>query len=159
MFSVLCVCLFTGGSHVTITYDALDMSIKSGAPPPSQLTALQTRMHSSRMRTASNSGRRSGGLHQAPTSPRSRHPPGSRHPPPRGQNSWHTLLKILPCPKLRLRAVNIDALRDNIGISPVHGHPLPRSHRLDMFKLVHYEACTVGKWAVGILLEWFLVFS
>ena len=24
-----------------------------------------------------------------------------------GQNSWHTLLKILPCPKLRLRAVNI----------------------------------------------------
>ena len=26
---------------------------------------------------------------------------------PCGQNSWHTLLKILPCPKLRLRAVNI----------------------------------------------------
>ena len=25
--------------------------------------------------------------------------------PPCGQNSWHTLLKILPCPKLRLRAV------------------------------------------------------
>ena len=24
---------------------------------------------------------------------------------PCGQNSWHTLLKILPCPKLRLRAV------------------------------------------------------
>ena len=24
-----------------------------------------------------------------------------------GHNSWHTLLKILPCPKLRLRAVNI----------------------------------------------------
>ena len=24
---------------------------------------------------------------------------------PHGQNSWHTLLKILPCPKLRLRAV------------------------------------------------------
>ena len=30
--------------------------------------------------------------------------------PPRGQNSWHTLLKILPCPKLRLRAVNITGL-------------------------------------------------
>ena len=30
-------------------------------------------------------------------------PPGTRHP--RGQNSWHTLLKILTCPKLRLRAV------------------------------------------------------
>ena len=26
-------------------------------------------------------------------------------PPPCGQNDWHTLLKILPCPKLRLRAV------------------------------------------------------
>ena len=26
---------------------------------------------------------------------------------PRGQSSWHTLLKILPCPKLRLRAVII----------------------------------------------------
>ena len=25
--------------------------------------------------------------------------------PPCGQNSWHTLLKILPCPKLRLRAI------------------------------------------------------
>ena len=25
--------------------------------------------------------------------------------PPCEQNSWHTLLKILPCPKLRLRAV------------------------------------------------------
>ena len=38
--------------------------------------------------------------------PRSRHPPGP-DPPTCGQNSWHTLLKILPCPKLRLRAVNI----------------------------------------------------
>ena len=27
--------------------------------------------------------------------------------PPLEQNSWHTLLKILPCPKLRLWAVNI----------------------------------------------------
>ena len=25
-------------------------------------------------------------------------------PPPREQNSWHTLMKILPCPKLHLRA-------------------------------------------------------
>ena len=33
-------------------------------------------------------------------------PPATMHTP-RGQNSWHTLLKILPCPKLRLRAVNI----------------------------------------------------
>ena len=42
--------------------------------------------------------------------------PWSRHPPeqtpqeqasPCGPNSWHTLLKILPCRKLGLRAVNI----------------------------------------------------
>ena len=37
--------------------------------------------------------------------PPSRHtPPWSRHPPCE-QNSWHTPMKILPCPKLRLRAV------------------------------------------------------
>ena len=30
--------------------------------------------------------------------------------PPCGQNSWHTLLKILPCPKLHLRAVKIYSL-------------------------------------------------
>ena len=35
-------------------------------------------------------------------------------------------------------------------------HPLgPAS--LDMFKPVHFEARTVGKWAVGIRLECFLV--
>ena len=28
---------------------------------------------------------------------------------PHGQNSWHRLLKILPCPKLRLRAVITDS--------------------------------------------------
>ena len=32
-------------------------------------------------------------------------PPGNHACPPCGQNSWHTLLKILPCPKLLLRAV------------------------------------------------------
>ena len=52
-----------------------------------------TRMYSSRMRTARSSSRPSGGGFS------------TRRPPPRGQNSWHTLLKILPCPKLRLRAV------------------------------------------------------
>ena len=31
-----------------------------------------------------------------------------------GQNSWHTLLKILPCPKLRLRAVKIRFLQEAI---------------------------------------------
>ena len=90
---------------------------------------LQTRMHSSRMRTARSSSRQGGGSppgtppEQAPGTrhppgagtplepgtPRTRHPPGPGTPPdqapPRGQNSWHTLLKIWPCPKLRLRAV------------------------------------------------------
>ena len=33
-------------------------------------------------------------------------PPAHTHPsPPCGQNSWHTLLKIFPCPNPRLRAV------------------------------------------------------
>ena len=64
-------------------------------------------------------------LEQNPWSrhPRNQTPPGNRHPlgtgtrvgtpqagtpphwdqtPPCGQNSWHTLLKILPCPKLRV---------------------------------------------------------
>ena len=31
-----------------------------------------------------------------------------------GQNSWHTLLKILPCPKLRLRAVTKHPVYGNI---------------------------------------------
>ena len=52
------------------------------------------------------------------------HPPAARHagippamhagippPIPCGQNSWHMLLKILPCPKLRLRAVKYVALQ------------------------------------------------
>ena len=33
-----------------------------------------------------------------------------RHPR-REQNSWHTLLKILPCPKLRLRAVTTSNIK------------------------------------------------
>ena len=77
------------------------------------------------MRTARSSSRR-GGLHQAPppgpdppgagtppgtkhppdqAPPRMRHPPGSRPPPV----DRHTPVNILPCPKLRLRAVKINA--------------------------------------------------
>ena len=37
----------------------------------------------------------------------------------------------------------------------VHGPPA-LAPPLDMFKLVHYEAGMIGKWAVGILLECFL---
>ena len=37
-------------------------------------------------------------------------PPHHARPNPFGQNSWHTLLKILPCPKLRLRAVKMVAV-------------------------------------------------
>ena len=57
------------------------------APPPDQDPLPGTRYHPLRDQT-----------------PQEQAPPGTRHPP-RGQNSWHTLLKILPCPKLRLRTV------------------------------------------------------
>ena len=88
-----------------------------------------TRMHSSRMRTARSSSRRGGDLVLIPLNFPLGCGPGSdppQFPPwvwawrgvslrggasfwetPRGQNSWQTLQKILPCPKLRLRAVII----------------------------------------------------
>ena len=92
----------------------------------------QTRMHSSRIRTARSSSRLGGsppgtppeqpppgpGNPPGPGTPPDQAPPRTRHPPdqapprtrpPCEQNSWHTLVKILPCPKLRLRAVNIPA--------------------------------------------------
>ena len=37
------------------------------------------------------------------------------------------------------------------------GTPPPHTHT-HMFRLVHYEACMVGKWSIGILLECFSVF-
>ena len=43
--------------------------------------------------------------------------------PPRGQNSWHTLVKILPCPKLRLRVVNIKQKSILVGCIPL-AHPV-----------------------------------
>ena len=86
------------------------------------MTWQLTRMHSSRMHTARSSSRPRGvstrhppeqvspwpGTPRAGT-PQTRHPPRA-DPPACGQNSWHTLLKILPCPKLRLRAVKIPRL-------------------------------------------------
>ena len=42
-----------------------------------------------------------------PGTSQTRPPPGPGTPPC-GQISWHTLVKILPCPKLRLRAVKIE---------------------------------------------------
>ena len=64
------------------------------------MTTLLTRMHSSRMHiarslTVSPSMHCAGGCLV----------PGGGVYPPCEQNSWQTLLKILPCPKLRLRAV------------------------------------------------------
>ena len=71
-----------------------------------------TRMHSSRMRTARSSSR-PGGLHQPPprdlgTPPgpgtaQDQAPPWDQAPPV----DRHTPVNILPCPKLRLRAVTI----------------------------------------------------
>ena len=87
---------------------------------------MKTRMHSSRMRAARSSSRWRG-LYQSPPGP---DPPGTRHPPgpgtpqtrppgtrycPRTKHSppgsgipavdRHTPVNILPCPRLRLRAV------------------------------------------------------
>ena len=97
------------------------------------MNLFTTRMHSSRMRTARSLTVSHGICHAclpprmlpchtsphhtcprhacSPTMHAPRHmcplphtPPYHARPPVE-QNSWHTLLKILPCPKLRLRAV------------------------------------------------------
>ena len=64
------------------------------------------------MRTVHSSSRPGGGLHQAPPweqTPREQAPPESNPPPDQAPPSlwteWQTGVKILPCPKLRLRAV------------------------------------------------------
>ena len=46
-----------------------------------------------------------------------------RQAPPCEQNSWHTLMKILPCPKLRLRAVMM-------ALQKLHKFTLSESTRL-----------------------------
>ena len=53
---------------------------------------------------------------------------GKSPPPPCGQKEWHALVKIIPCPKLRLRAVtnlnssaiiSIEFIRDSIAVLSV----------------------------------------
>ena len=56
-----------------------------------------------------------------------------RHPP-RGQNSWHTLLKILPCPKLRLRAI-IKSLIKSLLKNRKRRSPLETKKLFVLFKL------------------------
>ena len=68
-------------------------------------------MHSSRMRTArsftvSNRIRWRGAL-PLDADPLLDADPSPPDADPRGQKEWHALVKILPCPKLRLRAVKI----------------------------------------------------
>ena len=58
---------------------------------------LNTRMHTTRMRTTRSLPYR-GVCVQGD-------PPRQRPPPPCEQDDWHTPVKTLPCPKLRLRAV------------------------------------------------------
>ena len=80
----------------------------------------QTRMHSSRMHTARGVGCvctwsrgvctwSLGGVYLVPGGWTWSWTGGGICPgtPPCEQNSWHTLLKILPCPKLRLRVVKM----------------------------------------------------
>ena len=91
------------------------------------LDLMITRMHSSRMSTVRSSSRSGAGStrhppDQAPprdqTPPRTRHPP-TRHPP--GSDTTtpavdrQTPVNILPCPKLRLRAViNVNSKEINL---------------------------------------------
>ena len=42
--------------------------------------------------------------------------PFAMHAPTPGKNDWHTLLKILPCPKLRLQAVITDCTQQKIDV-------------------------------------------
>ena len=96
---------------------------------------LQTRMHSSRMRTARSSSR-PGGLHQAPpgpdppgpgTPPGTRHPPGSGPPPPPVNRITDTC-KNITFPQLRLWAViksesKADHVGKNAELPHRAGHP------------------------------------
>ena len=70
------------------------------------LTTFLTKMHSSGMRTARSSSRPGGfpsGTPPRPCTPPGAGTPRTRHPPV----DRHTPVNILPCPKLRLRAVMI----------------------------------------------------
>ena len=66
-------------------------------------------MHSSRMRTTRSSSRAGGappGTPRGPGTPRTQTPPGPGTPTgPDPPVDRHTPVNILPCPKLRLRAV------------------------------------------------------
>ena len=99
-------------------------------------THVQTRMHSSRMRTARSSGRLGGACFggSPPGTPQARPPPGTGTPPP---HNWeqaplrdqappgtrhppvdrHTPVNILPCPKLRLRAAITSFLYQFLRVS------------------------------------------
>ena len=75
--------------------------------------------------------------------------------PPCGQNSWHTLLKILSCPKLRLRAVKrtMDKLFSPWGDPGfLLGSPLPRTLVWGVTLLLFFFAnCFLGITRVSFL--------
>ena len=81
--------------------------------------------------------------------PLTRHPPGGRHPPRSrhpscGQNSWHTLLKILPCPILRLPEVmnNILSLKTMLKVRLQRGSPKYIIAHCERDRLYHSHLCS-----------------
>ena len=96
-----------GGLHQSPTPGA-DTLLGAGTPreqlPPDQIPLEQTPPGAGNPPRSRHPPEQAPPPDQAP--PRSKPPLGPGTPPCR-QNSWHTLLKILPCLKLRLRVIII----------------------------------------------------
>ena len=105
-------------------------------------------MHSSRMRTARSSSRPGGVLHQAPHPesgiPPEQIPPGPGTPPVDRQ----TPVNILPCRKLRLRAVR------SLNMSGVLGGALYSKLQVEQAQEAQLGPCIGGKGARALCRKW-----
>ena len=101
-----------------------------------------TRLHSSRMHTARSLTVSPGpGRGEGVSQHALRQTPSARRPPlPCGQNSWHTLLKILPCPKLCLLPGGGGAWSGGVYPSMHWGRPPLVDRILDTYYWKYYLA-------------------
>ena len=67
-------------------------------------------------------------------------------PTPCGQNDWHTPVKILPCPKLRLRAVIIPWEMPNYSINSVPLCIFPHTYKSQFRHKSHNRNCSNNGW-------------